>query len=46
MPDVAANVAGIYALLSHNVLNGTTSAPDSNHAVQLTCLVHAVLAFS
>ena len=45
MPDAAANLADIYAML-RDVLNGTTSVPDFNHAVRLTRLVDAVLASS
>ena len=45
MPDAAANVAGIYAML-RDVLSGTTFVPDFNHAVLLTRLVDAVPASS
>ena len=43
MPDAAANVAGIYAMLRDDIRNGTTNAPDFNHAARLTHLVDAVL---
>ena len=46
MPDAAANVAGLYAMLRDDILNSTISAPDFHHAVQLTRLVDAVLASS
>lgn len=42
MPDAAANVAGMYALLRDDILHGTTSATDFSHAVQLTRFVDAV----
>lgn len=46
MPDAAANVAGIYAMLRDDILNGTATAPDFSHAVQLSRLIDAVLASS
>ncbi len=42
LPDAAANVAGIYMLLRDDILNGTATAPDFDHAVQLTQFVDAV----
>ena len=42
MPDAAANVAGIYAMLRDDIVNGTTNVPDFHHAVQLNRLVDAV----
>ena len=46
MPDAAANVAGIYAMLRDDIHNGTATAPDFNHAFQLTRFVDAVFASS
>ncbi len=46
LPEAAANVAGIYAMLRDDILNGTATAPDFSHAVQLTRLVDAVFASS
>jgi hypothetical protein len=46
MPDAAANVAGIYALLLDDILNGTQTAPGYDHAVKLARFVDAVLASS
>lgn len=43
MPDAAANVAGLYALLREDILNGTRTAPDFDHAVGLNRFVDAVL---
>lgn len=43
MPDAAANVAGIYAMLRDDIQNGTRNAPDFQHAVRLTRFVEAVL---
>ncbi len=44
LPDAAANVAGIYALLRDDILNGTATAPGFEHAVNLARFVDAVLA--
>lgn len=46
MPDMAANVAGIYAALRDDILNGTSTAPDFDHAVRLTRLLDAIMASS
>ena len=46
IPDAAANVAGIYATLRDDIANGTSNAPDFNHAVSLTRLVDAVFTSS
>ena len=46
MPDAAANVAGVYAALRDDILNGTQAAPDFAHAVRLTRLVEDALAAS
>ena len=46
MPDAAANVAGLYAMLRDDIRNGTTSAPDFHHAVKLSRFVDAVLTSS
>lgn len=43
LPDAAANVAGIYALLRDDILNGTAKAPGFEHAVRLARFVDAVL---
>ena len=43
MPDAAANVAGIYAMLREDILNDTRSAPDFAHAVRLKRFIDAVL---
>ncbi len=43
LPDAAANVAGIYGMLRDDILNGTATAPDFSHAVQLNRFVDAVL---
>ena len=39
MPDAAANVAGVYAELRDDLRNGTSDAPDFEHAVRLTRLM-------
>ena len=46
MPDAAVNVAGIYAMLRDDILNGTANAPDFHHAVALHRLVDAVFSSS
>ena len=46
MPDAAANVAGIYAMLRKDILNDTRTAPDFDHAVRLNRFVDAVLSSS
>ena len=43
MPDAAANVAGIYAMLRDDILNNTRTVPDFDHAVRLHRFVDAVL---
>lgn len=43
LPDEAANVAGVYAALRDDILNGTSSAPGFDHAVCLTRLVDDLL---
>lgn len=43
MPDTAANVAGIYAALRDDIAQGTSTAPDFDHAVRLARLVDDVL---
>ncbi len=45
-PETAGNVAGIYAALRNDILNGTRIAPDFEHAVRLTRLVGDALAAS
>lgn len=39
MPDTAANVAGVYAALRDDILQGTSTAPDFDHAVRLAALI-------
>ena len=46
MPDMAANVAGIYAALRDDIANGTSTAPDFDHAVRLTRLISDLLSSS
>ncbi len=43
MPDAAANVAGVYAMLREDILNDTRNAPDFDHAVRLNRFIDAVL---
>jgi hypothetical protein len=43
MPDTAANVAGIYAVLRDDIAQGTATAPDFKHAVRLARLMDDVL---
>ena len=43
MPDPAANVAGMYAALRNDILSGTSTAPDFDHAVHLTRLIDDVM---
>jgi len=45
-PDTAGNVAGLYAALRDDILNGTRTAPDFEHAVRMTRLVEDALAAS
>lgn len=45
-PDTAVNVAGIYAALRDDILNGTRTVPDFDHAVRVTRLVDDALAAS
>jgi predicted dehydrogenase len=46
MPDAAANVAGVYAALRDDILNGTSSVTGFDHAVKLTRLITDLLASS
>jgi predicted dehydrogenase len=46
IPDEAANVAGIYAALRDDIRNGTSTAPDFEHAVRLTRLMDDIIASS
>ena len=46
MPDTAANVAGTYAALRDDIANGTSTAPDFDHAVRLTRLIADMMASS
>ena len=39
LPDAAANIAGIYAALRDDILHGTSTVPDFEHAVRLTRLM-------
>ena len=43
LPDAAVNVAGAYATLRDDILNGTTNSPGFDHASMLTRLVEAAL---
>ncbi len=43
MPDAAANVAGIYAMLRDDILSDTRNVPDFDHSVRLNRFVDAVL---
>ena len=45
-PETATNVAGIYAALRNDILNGTRTVPDFEHAVRVTRLIDDVLAAS
>ncbi len=45
-PDTASNVAGVYAALRDDILNGTRTVPDFDHAVRVTRLVEDALAAS
>lgn len=42
LPDVAVNVAGVYAALRDDIASGTFSVPDFDHAVHLTQLISDV----
>ncbi len=46
MPTEAANVATMYAALRNDILSGTSTVPDFEHAVRLAKLVEAVTASS
>ena len=46
LPDTAVNVAGVYAALRDDIVNGTFTVPDFDHAVRLTRLVEDMLASS
>lgn len=46
IPDTAANVAGIYAALRDDIVHGTSTAPDFDHAVRLTRLIDDLIASS
>lgn len=46
LQEAALNVGGIYAALRDDIVNGTTTAADFNHAVRLTRLVDDLLASS
>ena len=39
LPEMAANVAGIYAALRDDIAKGTATAPDFDHAVRLTRMI-------
>lgn len=45
-PDTAGNIAGLYAALRDDILNGTRTVPDFEHAVRMTRLVEDALAAS
>jgi len=42
MPDTAANVAGVYVALRDDILQGTSTVPDFDHAVRLARLIDAI----
>ena len=44
LPDTAANVAGVYAALRNDILQGTRIVPDFHHAARLARLIDATLA--
>ncbi len=46
LPEAAVNVAGVYAALRDDIVNGTAIAPDFEHAVRLTRLVNDLLTSS
>ncbi len=46
MPAAAANVAGVYANLRDDIVNGSFTVPGFDHAVQLTQLITDLLASS
>jgi len=46
LPDSAANVADTYAMFRDDIVNGTRTVPDFEHAVRLSRLIDAVLASS
>ena len=43
LPSAAVNVAGVYAALRDDIVNGSAVAPDFKHAVRLTRLVDDLL---
>jgi hypothetical protein len=43
LPDAAVNVAGAYAALRADIVQGTTKSPGFHHAVQLTRIMEAML---
>ena len=43
LPDAAVNVAGAYAALRADIVQGTTKSPGFDHAVQLTRIMEAML---
>ena len=45
-PHTAVNVAGIYAMLRDDIVNGTWTAPDFEHALRMTRLVDDALSAS
>lgn len=42
MPETAENVAGLYAALRDDIVSGTFTAPDFQHAVRLTRMINDV----
>jgi len=46
LTDTAASVAGLYAALRDDIADGTSTAPDLDHAVRLTRLVDDLMASS
>lgn len=43
LPDSVVNVAGVYAALRDDIINGTSTAPTFQHAVRLSHLVDDIL---
>ena len=43
MPEIALNVAGVYAALRDDINSGTRSVPDFEHATRLTTLIDDLL---
>ena len=46
MPSEAANVTAMYAALRNDIVSGTSTAPDFNHAAHLAKLIDDILTFA